>query len=75
MSSSNCGFLTCIQVSQEAGQVVGLVFPKDIRSSICHETFLGVLFISRWFYFCDIGGDNMSLRKCLLTQVLSEPKW
>ena len=22
MSSSNCGFLTCIQVSQEAGQVV-----------------------------------------------------
>ena len=22
MSSSNCGFLTCIQISQEAGQVV-----------------------------------------------------
>ena len=27
MSSSNCCFLTCIQISQETGQVVGLVFP------------------------------------------------
>jgi len=28
MSSSNCCFLTCIQISQKAGQVGGLVFPS-----------------------------------------------
>ena len=30
MSSSNCCFLTCIQVSQEAGQVVWYNFPQFI---------------------------------------------
>ena len=40
MSSSNCCFLTCIQVSQEAGQVVWhahSMLISDLESSISPE--------------------------------------
>ena len=41
MSSSNCCFLTCIQVSQEAGQVVGIPISFRIFQFIVIHTVKG----------------------------------
>ena len=62
MSSSNCCFLTCIQVSQEAGQVVWYshLFPNFPQFIVIHtfkeQTFLGtgVLWLAKYFFYIHI---------------------
>ena len=63
MSSSNCCFLTCIQVSQEVGQVVWYSyllknFPEFVDPYITTWEFLHILKISHFhsFLFPSISG-------------------
>ena len=51
MSISNCSFLTCVQVSQEAGQVVWYShlfqnFPQFIVIIVLVKTWLAILIVS-----------------------------
>ena len=54
MSSSNCCFLTCIQVSQEAGRVVWLShlfsnFPQNFSNGLCYRSYTNQCYISILF--------------------------
>ena len=50
MSSSNCCFLTCMQISQEAGQVVWYshLFKNFLQFAMVHTAKDGTLLLFRW---------------------------
>ena len=81
MSSSNCCFLTCIQISQEAGQVVWWCLFQNFPQFVVIHTVKGFIVVSEAeidvflkfsCFFCDpvdvsnlISGSSAFLKSCL----------
>ena len=65
MSSSNCCFLSCIQISQETGKVVwySLLFKNDPQFAVIH-TVQG--FTTLLFYFTEAEVDVLLKLPCFL---------
>ena len=57
ISSSNCCFLTCIQVSQEAGQVVWYAHLRIVR-------YLSLFYFDFYFFSCLIEEEMEAQGRC-----------